>query len=159
LVDPHNFEPNLKLADVSLPAPADAYLDIAREAMAQAVRRIATARGVDLSDHGLVSLGGAAGQHAAEVADRLGIRTVLIHPCASVLSAFGMTLSRREEERSLSVWRDLEDAWDSLPESIAMLFQKTPNLGDSFVSLDLRHEGTDHPLEIPLMPKDSVLQI
>jgi 5-oxoprolinase (ATP-hydrolysing) len=156
LLDPHSFSPALDLEEVSLPGPADAYLDIARETMAQAVRRIATARGVDLRDHALVSLGGAAGQHAAEVAARLGIRMVLIHPCASVLSAFGMALSRCEEERSAPVWRKLRDVWKSLPEIIAGLFHTVPNLGQSFVSLELRHLGTDHALEVPLLPNDEV---
>ena len=61
LIDPEAFDPPLDISRVALPGDAHELLSIAREAMARAVRRIATARGVDLSDHALVAYGGAAG--------------------------------------------------------------------------------------------------
>ena len=66
--------------------------------MAQAVRRLATARGIDLADHALVGYGGAAGQHAARVAALLDIDTVLFHPCAAVLCAWGQALATDEAQ-------------------------------------------------------------
>ena len=52
--------------------------------------RCRCARGVDPRDSALVGFGGAAGQHVCAVARRLGIRTMLLHPLAGVLSAYGI---------------------------------------------------------------------
>ncbi len=45
-------------------------------------------------EHALVVFGGAGGQHACAVARLLGMRRLLFHPLAGVLSAFGMGLAR-----------------------------------------------------------------
>lgn len=63
---------------------------IAVENMANAIAHISVERGIDISDHVLVAFGGAGGQHACLVADRLGMTRVLIHPLAGVLSAVGI---------------------------------------------------------------------
>jgi 5-oxoprolinase (ATP-hydrolysing) len=148
LIDPLAFDPPLRRDPVDLPGAASAFLDIAREAMAQAVRRLALSRGVDVRDHALVSYGGAGGQHAAEVARRLGIRTVLIHPAASVLCAFGQSLARREESAVRALWLPLPARF---PEALAVLDELAaalPPLGEEHRSLELRYRGTDHSLEI-----------
>ncbi|MEC7524435.1 MAG: hydantoinase B/oxoprolinase family protein [Myxococcota bacterium] len=69
---------------------AAGFFRIGVENMAEAVRRVTVARGHDARDHALVVFGGAGGQHACAVARRLGIREVISHPLAGVLSAFGM---------------------------------------------------------------------
>jgi hypothetical protein len=43
----------------------------------------------------LASFGGAGGQHACEIAQILGIETVLIHRYSSILSAYGLALADR----------------------------------------------------------------
>lgn len=148
LVDPLAFDPPLDRSKVALPGDAAAFLDVARDAMAHAVRRIATARGVDLADHALVAYGGAAGQHAAEVAARLGIDTVLVHPCAAVLCAWGQALARREETATRPLWAPfsagvaaLRDAWDALERAL-------PALGEVERTVTMRHVGTEHALEV-----------
>ncbi len=72
---------------------AAGFLAVAVENMAQAVKHISTARGVDPRDYALASFGGAGGQLACRVAQALGMRTVLAHPAAGVLSALGIGLS------------------------------------------------------------------
>ena len=146
LIDPLAFDPPLR--PEPLPGPPEAFVDIAREAMAQAVRRIATARGISLHDHALVSYGGAAGQHAAEVAARLGISVVLIHPCASLLSAWGQSLARREERAARPIWRALDEAWPAVEAAWAELRASLPELGAWKFSLELRYRGTDHAIEL-----------
>ncbi|TGH20623.1 MAG: hypothetical protein ERJ68_06640 [Aphanocapsa feldmannii 277cI] len=42
----------------------------------------------------LVAFGGAGGQHACEVAELLGISEIHLHPCAGVLSAWGIGQAR-----------------------------------------------------------------
>ena len=43
----------------------------------------------------LASFGGAGGQHACEIAQLLGIKTILIHRYSSILSAYGLALADR----------------------------------------------------------------
>ncbi|MCU0673113.1 MAG: hydantoinase B/oxoprolinase family protein [Myxococcota bacterium] len=68
---------------------------IAVEHMAGAIATVSTARGHDPRTHALVLFGGAAGQWGCAVARRLGVRRLLAHPLAGVLSAFGIGLAPR----------------------------------------------------------------
>ncbi|MDE0360519.1 MAG: 5-oxoprolinase, partial [Rhodospirillaceae bacterium] len=77
---------------------AAGFLRIAVERMANAIKRISTQRGHDVSRFTLCCFGGAAGQHACQVADALGVEQVFLHPLAGVLSAYGMGMA---EMRSL----------------------------------------------------------
>jgi 5-oxoprolinase (ATP-hydrolysing) len=90
---------------------AEGCLDIAIEHMADAIRHITLARGVNPSDFTLVSFGGAGGQHACAVAGRLGIRQVLISPFTAVLSAYGIGLAERREVRQTAVERPLDEVF------------------------------------------------
>ena len=79
--------------DYSPEALAEGFRAIADLHMAEAIREISVARGYDVRDYALVVFGGAGGQHACGVARRLGIETVVFHPLAGVLSAYGIGLS------------------------------------------------------------------
>jgi 5-oxoprolinase (ATP-hydrolysing) len=61
--------------------------------MANAIKKISVQRGYDVTQYALASFGGAGGQHACLVADALGMTTVIVHPFAGVLSAYGMGLA------------------------------------------------------------------
>lgn len=74
-------------------AVAQGFLRIAIENMANAIKEISTQRGYDVTHYALCCFGGAAGQHACQVADLLGMTKVLFHPLAGVLSAYGMGLA------------------------------------------------------------------
>ncbi len=69
---------------------AEGFFAIAVESMAEAIRRMTIARGHDVREHALVVFGGAGGQAACAVAQRLGIKRLIFHPLAGVLSAWGM---------------------------------------------------------------------
>jgi 5-oxoprolinase (ATP-hydrolysing) len=154
LLDPNAFDPPLDPALVSLPGDADAFLSIAREAMAAAIRRVAGARGVDPRAAALVAYGGAAGQHAAEVAARCGIRTVVIHPCASVFSAFGQLFARPEHRISVPLRAALPGAFvwvaDAARRAVAAL--PAAGGGEVAVSAAVRVVGTELPIELSLDP-------
>ena len=77
----------------SAEAVADGFLAIAVAKMAEAIKKISVARGHDVTRYALNCFGGAGGQHACDVADALAIKTVLIHPLSSLLSAYGMGLA------------------------------------------------------------------
>jgi len=83
----------------SLPGARDAAtlaagcIRIAVQNMANAIKKISVQRGHDVTGYALTCFGGAAGQHACQVADALGMRSVFIHPLAGVLSAYGIGLA------------------------------------------------------------------
>ncbi|KAK1585748.1 Hydantoinase B/oxoprolinase-domain-containing protein [Colletotrichum navitas] len=74
------------------------FLDVANETMARPIRNATEARGFAPEDHHLVSFGGAGGQHACDIADKLGIRRVLIHKYSSLLSAYGIAQAELQHE-------------------------------------------------------------
>ena len=82
---------------------AAAFLEVAIAKMANAIRELALRHGEDTQRFALVPFGGAAGQHACAVADTLGIDTLLLHPLAGVLSAWGIGLAQRRCIRRRSV--------------------------------------------------------
>ncbi|WP_288902208.1 hydantoinase B/oxoprolinase family protein [uncultured Sneathiella sp.] len=84
---------------------ARGFLFIAVENMANAIKKISVQRGYDVSEYVLTSFGGAGGQHACLVADSLGMKKILLHPYAGVLSAFGMGLAdlRVLKEKAMEV--------------------------------------------------------
>ena len=61
--------------------------------MADGIRLMTLRRGVDPRRFALLSFGGAAGLHAAEVARELDIKRIIVPTAASVLSAWGMLTS------------------------------------------------------------------
>jgi len=84
-------------------AAAEGFLALANEHVARAVKKISIQRGKDVRRSTLVAFGGAGGQHAAAVAEALGIRKILVHPLAGVLSAFGIGRSGLQIVREQSV--------------------------------------------------------
>jgi 5-oxoprolinase (ATP-hydrolysing) len=135
---------------------AEGFLTIAVAHMAAAIKRVVLERGEDVTDFTLQSFGGAGGQHACKVAETLGMRTIMIHPLAGVLSAYGMGLADRVAMRQQSV----ELALDA--HSVAAIADLAAILGEDaarelgaqgagrHASAYLRYAGTDKALPVPL---------
>ena len=66
-------------------------------------------RGYDVSGYCLTVFGGAGAQAACAIADTLGMRTCLIHPMASLLSAYGMGLADIRATRMQAMEAALDD--------------------------------------------------
>ena len=115
---------------------AEGFLEIAVEHMAQAIKKITIERGHDVQDYVLNCFGGAGGQHACRVADRLGISKIFLHPLAGVLSAYGMGLASLSTEKQQIVDHDLS----ALPSQ--NLEQTVRNLADQNVRT-LSSQGVD----------------
>jgi 5-oxoprolinase (ATP-hydrolysing) len=90
-------------------AIAEGFLTIAIDNMAQAIKTISVERGHDVADYALCAFGGAGGQHACAVAEALGMRRIVLHPLAGVLSAFGMGLADLRVLREQAVESPLND--------------------------------------------------
>ena len=139
---------------------AQGFLRIAVENMANAIKQISIQRGHDVTTYTLACFGGAAGQHACLVADALGMRRILIHPLAGVLSAYGMGLADLRVLKQRAVEAPLDDALQAELERILaeleragvaeMAAQGVP-AGNIAVlhRLHLKYEGTDLALPVP----------
>ena len=117
---------------------AAGFLKIAVERMANAIKQISVQRGHDITRFALCCFGGAGGQHAAQVAETLGIRRVIIHPLAGVLSAYGLGVADVRVLRQGSVEAELDGA---LAETLAARFEP---LATAALSA-LREQGADAP--------------
>ena len=82
---------------------AEGFISVADNSMAEAIKKISVQRGYDLREYCLTVFGGAAGQHACSIAEILDMKTCLIHPHASVLSAYGMGLAEIRTNKSMIV--------------------------------------------------------
>ncbi len=139
---------------------AEGFRTIAIEAMARAIRTVSVAKGFDPAEYTLVTFGGAGGQHACELADVLGMTTVLAHPHAGVLSAYGIGVAdvRRFGERTVlapltqdlaahldTTFRELADQVEAevLSDGIARDQLDSPRR-----MLDLRYAGTETPISV-----------
>lgn len=76
------------------------FLNVANEAMSRPIRNATEARGYAPEKHNLVSFGGAGGQHACAIAEKLGINRILIHKWSSLLSAYGISQSQLQFDTS-----------------------------------------------------------
>ncbi len=139
---------------------AEGFLAVAVENMAKAIKQVSIERGHDVTRYTLVAFGGAAGQHACLVADRLGIGRVMIHPLAGVLSAYGIGAADmrilRERTIRLPLARsgvELAAAAEALADAArqALLAQGVAlHRVDISATADLRYEGVDAVLTVPL---------
>lgn len=86
------------------------FLRIAVENMANAIKKISVQRGYDVTRYTLNCFGGAGGQHACGVADALGMQSVLLHPYAGVLSAYGMGLAEIRALREQQFEKSIDEA-------------------------------------------------
>jgi 5-oxoprolinase (ATP-hydrolysing) len=140
---------------------AEGFLTIAIENMANAIKQISVQRGYDVTEYVLNSFGGAGGQHACLVADALGMKTVLLHQFAGVLSAYGMGLADIRALREQTAQADLtDDALASLNATLddmakdAIAEVTTQGLGDDQVEvhrrIHLRYDGTDSVIVVDL---------
>ena len=74
-------------------ALCEGILEVVNANMEGAIRVISVERGHDPREFALVSFGGAGGMHAADLARRLSIPTVLVPANPGILSAFGMLIT------------------------------------------------------------------
>ncbi|NJC04283.1 5-oxoprolinase (ATP-hydrolysing) [Sphingomonas kaistensis] len=142
---------------------AEGFLAIANENMVAAIRKISVARGHDVGRYTLACFGGAGGQHACAVADRLGMERILIHPLAGVLSAFGIGLAERKVIRERS-WRQPlgtshAEALGALTGEAREALEAQAVAPDSIRIAErarLRLEGSDTSIELPVAGQEAL---
>ncbi len=128
-------------------------LRISVERMANAIKQISVRQGHDLRDFTLCSFGGAGGQHACLVADALGIKRILIHPLAGVLSAYGMGLADIRIIKQQSLERQL--GHESFAAALAMARQLEREASAELGAQHAMYTGTRIETRFNLKPAGS----
>jgi len=131
---------------------AEGFLAIADLSMAEAIKKISIQRGYDPKGYALVAFGGAGGQHACAVADAVGVETILLHPLAGVLSAWGMGLAdvRNVVEETIELKLDAAHGLDRRAQALALRAAEpleSPNV-KTLVTANLKYDGADSALPI-----------
>src|SRR5690625_1272202 len=138
---------------------------VAVASMANAARVVSIRRGIDVRDYVLFPCGGAGPMHACDIAEELGIETIVIAPTPGLLAAYGLlsadTVTHTWQTTHLdsdmgrldSLYRELLEAVDDArTETIA----KGPDTSKitTDVSLDMRYGGQSHELDVPVRPEE-----
>ena len=137
--------------------------EIVEENMANAARVHAVERGKDLQARTLIAFGGAAPLHAARLAEKLGIRRVLIPSGAGVGSAFGFLQAPVAYEVARSRYVRLDDTFDT--SLVNALFAEMRAEAEAVVAVgapgarlietrtaDMRYRGQGHEITVVLPP-------
>jgi 5-oxoprolinase (ATP-hydrolysing) len=139
---------------------ASGFLRVAVENMAAAIQKVSLGRGHDVRTHAIVVFGGAGGQYACMVAERLGVRELVFHPYAGALSAFGMGVANFEWHGERDARRELlrepfPARWDAAFRELEATGRSTlgrdASSGSSWQvrrSIALRYRGTETALDV-----------
>jgi len=111
-----------------------AVIDVVNAEMLRALRVVSVERGHDPADFALVAFGGAGPLHACELAEALGMSTVLVPEVAGVLSALGLVAADERRDVVRSYLAPLIDAGE------------LPRDGEA----DLRYVGQSFELSVQL---------
>jgi N-methylhydantoinase A len=112
----------------------DAVIDVVNAEMLRALRVVSVERGHDPADFALVAFGGAGPLHACELAQELGMKTVLVPDSAGVLAALGLVASDERRDSVRTYLLPLDQAGE------------LPSQGTA----DLRYAGQSFELNVPL---------
>ena len=142
-----NIDPKMLPEDV-----AEGFIKIAVEKMCRVIRKIASRKGLHLDEHALVSYGGAGGQHACQIAESLEIKTIIINPFSSFLSAYGMAQSGEKYIKQESTFFEFDQKNTSKIDALVRKMQKenlvnTTSKTVSHLNLFyLKYKGTDQSI-------------
>jgi N-methylhydantoinase A len=118
---------------------AKAVLDVVDANMERALRYVSVERGYDPEEFTLVAFGGAGPLHACSLAERLGMRSILVPRWPGLFSALGMVLADEVREVSRTVLgRDPEAEFRKI---------RLPGRMERFV--DARYPGQSYELRMP----------
>lgn len=145
---------------------AEGFIAIAVQHMAEAIKTISIQRGHDVTRHVLNAFGGAGGQHACLVADALGMTTVMLHPLAGVLSAYGMGLAdvRSLKQETVNVPLEpgqvaaLSDRVQALSEAAlsGLSGQRPDDTITTLARAEIKCAGSDTALTVPFGPAEAM---
>lgn len=125
---------------------AESALNLADLEMARAIRIVTVERGLDPSDFTMMAFGGAGPQHAARIAEELGIRKVIIPPRPGLFSALGLLFSDWRFESRSSFPEDPEMEYQRLEKEMISEHKEAQFLRYA----DCRYRGQGSELTVPV---------
>jgi 5-oxoprolinase (ATP-hydrolysing) len=154
----NQFQRKNNLPDMTPEEVAYGFIQVANESMSRPIRSMTVAKGYDTRDHILACFGGAGAQHAAAIAENLGMKKVMIHKYSGVLSAYGLSLAdvvAERQEPCSKVWsQESYDNYirDRLMSMREQVIQELTNEKNRFKMenveteeyVNLRYKGTDY---------------
>ena len=138
-------------------ATAEAVVAIVDASMARALRRVSVERGIDPRLCTLIAFGGGGPLHACGLADRIGVRSIIVPPYAGVLSALGLAIAPQRYMAATSIMRTLAtEPRDFLLPALETTTRATRrrHAGDGTVKhfARARYVGQGHELDVEISP-------
>ena len=153
---------------LSVIAAARGIVEIVSVKMQEAIKVVSSNRGYDLRDFHLLAFGGAGPIHAAQMAQELGMRGVLVPAFPGVTSALGLLLS---DVRNDYVASELSNIARTEPAHAGAIFERLRAQGEAALldqgfareqlryefAFDLRYAGQGYDLTVALdgVPSDA----
>ncbi len=145
---------------VSLEKAAHGIVSVAASNMARAIRAVSIEKGQDPRDYTLMCFGGAGGLHAADVADILAMRRILVPRAPGILCAEGLIVADLQENYVVSCRVPLTEDMSAISDAIDKLAAQSEewlSQEDAYVVdrrqtviLDLRYIGQNYELPVEL---------
>ena len=140
---------------------AAASIKLVNLQMARAVDIVSLERGLDPRMFSLIAFGGAGPMHAAELAEQLGVNSIIIPPYPGLFSALGLMLTDMKYTYVKGLLRSLdelsesfiEETWSQMTrEAINRLKSKSMEASEASIirTADVRYYGQGFELEIPV---------
>jgi N-methylhydantoinase A len=156
------------LTDLAAAADLDGPLEAARgvyrvanATMTRTIRSVTAERGHDPREFAIAAFGGAGPMHAAALADRLGVETVVVPRASGVLSALGL-LAADERHDAVRTYRTRLDAAD--PDAVGGVLEDleasvlaataAPEAATVTFETDCRYVGQSHELGVAVEEVD-----
>jgi N-methylhydantoinase A len=146
---------------LTLQACAAGIIAVAVQEMARALRVVSVERGVDPRGMALVAFGGAGPLHACDVAEELGMRTVILPHTAGLLAALGLIVAGERRDAVLSVLATITpacDLRDALRTVEARATTGTPG-GQRSHAADCRYVGQTHAVTVDWEPERPLVEL
>jgi N-methylhydantoinase A len=141
--------------DLEVLACAEGIRRVAGAEMIRALRVVTVQRGIDPRRYALMAFGGAGPLHGAQIADELGIDTVLCPRASGVLAALGLVVSprRRDVQRSV-LWSGDSLTSEAIADVVSELGERAREAmhepdAELHVIYELRYRGQSFELAIP----------
>jgi N-methylhydantoinase A/oxoprolinase/acetone carboxylase beta subunit len=133
--------------EVDRTAAAAGILRVANSNMERAIRVVSVERGYDPREFALVAFGGCGGLHACEIAEQLGMSTVIVPQYAGALSALGMLMADAVRDYAAGVLArgNIDEHFEAL-ERRARRQSRNAKIERS---ADLRYRGQSYELNVP----------
>ncbi len=137
-------------------------IDVVNAMMANGIREVTVARGIDPREFVLLAFGGAGPLHATFLADELEIETVVVPMSPGVLSAFGMLRADVRHDLVRSIYgvlgsdsgSQLSEEFDLLEEEALLAISRDgveTSEATILRALEMRYTGQEYSLVIPII--------